>query len=208
MNDHDGIISTEGESMSVLIEDADKVFWKIAARIEKYDAATWDEAKALLERLGYDRDPFSDELAALGVPYEVLDIPGNLLTTAGLTRVTSLITGGGGTAYDNANSRIGVGNSNTAAAVGQTDLQASAGSGNRQFKVMDATYPTVSAGVITWKSTFASGEANFAWEEWCIDNGTSDGTTVTAAMLNRKVTTVGTKTSASAWAFTVTLTLS
>lgn len=208
MRDDDTIRGVEGESVAVAVLDADNVFWNIAAKIEKFDASVWDEAKGLLERLGYERDPFGDELAALGTPYETVDVPGNLLTTAGLNRMTSLIVVAGGQGYNNANSRVGVGNSNTAAAVGQTDLQAAAGSSNRQFQVMDATYPTQANGLITWRSTFATGEANFAWEEWCIDNGTSAGTTVTAVMLNRKVTTIGTKTSASAWVFTVTLTLS
>ena len=74
---------------------------------------------------------------------------------------------------------------------------------------MDATFPTTSNGVITFKSTYASGEANFVWNEWCVDIGTptvTDGTTVNALMLNRKVASLGTKASGS-WVLTATITL-
>lgn len=144
-------------------------------------------------------------------PYEVVVSPGNLLTTAGLTRITSLITAAGGQGATNTSSRIGVGNSSTAEAVGQTDLQAAAGASNRYFMTMDATFPTTSAGVITWKATFGTADGNFAWNEWCIDIGTptvTAGTTVNATMLNRKVASLGTKTSAGTWVATATITLS
>lgn len=144
-------------------------------------------------------------------PYEVIERAGNLLTTAGLTRITSLIIAGGGQGATNTASRIGVGNSSTAAAVGQTDLQAAAGASNRYFMTMDATYPQVSAGVITFKATFGTADGNFAWNEWCIDIGTptvAAGTTVNATMLNRAVQSLGTKTSAGTWVATATITLS
>lgn len=144
-------------------------------------------------------------------PYEIVEVEGNLLTTAGLTRITSLILGAGGQAATATAARIGVGNSSTAAAVGQTDLQAAAGAANRQFKVMDATYPQSSAGVMTFRSTFGTTEANFTWAEWCIDIGAptvTDGTTVNATMLNRAVQALGTKTSAGTWVATATITLS
>jgi hypothetical protein len=67
---------------------------------------------------------------------------------------------------------------------------------------MDATYPQVSTNVITFRSTFATGDANFAWQEWGVFNASSAGT-----MLNRKVESLGTKTSAQTWQFTVTITL-
>jgi hypothetical protein len=77
---------------------------------------------------------------------------------------------------------------------------------------MDATYPSVSAGVITFKSTFASADGNFAWNEWGIDVATAtvaSGTTVGACLLNHKTSAaLGTKASGSSWAFTATITLS
>ena len=102
------------------------------------------------------------------------------------------------TPYNNANSYIGVGDSTTAFAVGQTDLQAAT---NKLRKAMDATYPQGGSNVITWRSTFATADANYAWQEWGVFNASSAGT-----MLNRKVESLGTKTSAQTWQFTVTLT--
>lgn len=103
------------------------------------------------------------------------------------------------TPFNNANSYIGVGDSTTAYAAGQTDLQAST---NKLRKAMDATYPQLATNVITFRSTFGTSDANFAWQEWGVFNAASGGT-----MLNRKVESLGTKTSAQTWQFTVTLTV-
>lgn len=185
----------------------DSIRWQPVAKVEKWDA----DQLAYVQRRSGILAPSGDVLASYVAPYETIEIPGNLLTTAGLNRITSLIIAGGGQAATNTSARLGVGNSTTAATVGQTDLQAAAGSANRQFKIMDATYPTQSNGVLTFKSTFPTTEANFAWQEWCVDIGTptvTDGTTVNALMLNRKVESLGTKTSAGTWALTATITIS
>jgi hypothetical protein len=68
---------------------------------------------------------------------------------------------------------------------------------------MDATYPTVANGVYTFRSTFATTDANFAWQEWAVFNASSTG-----RMLNRAVSSLGTKTSAQSWQLTVTITIS
>jgi len=119
------------------------------------------------------------------------------LTTAFRDYNTTLITGTG-TPFSNANSYIGVGDSTTAFAAGQTDLQAAS---NKLRKAMDATYPTIATNQLTFRSTFATGDANFAWQEWGVFNASSAGT-----MMNRKVESLGTKTSAQSWQFTVTVT--
>lgn len=189
------------------IEAADFITWSPVALVEKWDA---DQLAFVQRRTGI-LAPSGDVLAAHVAPYEVVEAAGNLLTTAGLNRLTSLMTAAGGQAATATSARLGVGNSTTAAAVGQTDLQAAAGAANRQFKVMDATYPTQANGVLTLKSTFPTTEANFAWDEWCVDIGTPtvvDGTTVAALMLNRRVQALGTKTSAGTWALTATITIS
>jgi hypothetical protein len=185
----------------------DFIKWQPVLTVEKWDA---DQLAWVTSKTGLVA-PSGDILAAHVAPYETIVSPGNLLTTAGLTRITSLITGGGGQAATNTSARIGVGNSSTAEAVGQTDLQAAAGSANRWFQIMDATYPQTSGGLMTFKSTFATGDGNFAWAEWCVDIGTPTVTstnTVNATMVNRKVQSLGTKTSAGTWAATATITLS
>lgn len=132
-------------------------------------------------------------------PYEVIEADGNILVDAGIAKMLDLLIGAGGTVFSNANAYIGVGDSTTAASAGQTDLQAAT---NKFRDAMEATYPSRSGNVLTFRSAFATGEANFAWEEWAIFNGSSGNT-----MLNRKVQALGTKTSGT-WTLTVTVTIS
>ncbi len=133
-------------------------------------------------------------------PYEVKEGEGNLLLNEGINELFALICGTGATKWDNSNARLGVGNSNTAAAATQTALQG----GSTEIKAMDGGYPTYGTSQkATFRATFASGEANFAWEEWSIDNGASG-----LKSLNRKVTSLGTKVSGTTWVFTVEVSLS
>lgn len=103
-----------------------------------------------------------------------------------------------GTPFSNGNSFLGVGDSTTAFSASQTDLVAAT---NHTRKAMDATYPSVATNVATFRATFATTDANYAWQEWGTFNASSAGT-----MLSRKVESLGTKTSAQTWQFTVTLT--
>lgn len=146
------------------------------------------------------------------LPYDVSVVKGNLLTTAGLTRLTNLLTAGGGVALTNTTLRIGVGNGAGTAAVGDTDLSAAAGSANRWFQIMDATFPSVSGAVLTAKSTFASGDGNFAWNEFGMDIAAAtvtSGNTVNTTLFNHKTSIAqGTKTAGQVWAATATVTFS
>ena len=121
------------------------------------------------------------------------------LTNAGRDLIAADIIGEAVTEFNNANAHIGVGDSTTAFAVAQTDLQAAT---NKLRKAMDATYPTRSGNVLTFRSTFATSEANFAWQEWAVFNAAAAGT-----MLNRKVESLGTKFSTQSWQITVTNTV-
>lgn len=120
------------------------------------------------------------------------------ITDAGRNHLVQAGIGAAVTAFNNANSYIGVGDSTTAFAAGQTDLQAAT---NKMRKAMDATYPTGGANVLTFRSTFATGDANWTWQEWGIFNAASGGT-----MLSRKVESLGTKTNTQTWQFTTVLT--
>lgn len=150
-------------------------------------------------------------------PYEVLEGEGNLLMYGGAScQWQTLIGNGTATAgqaltyFSNAQAAIGVGDSSTAAAATQTNLQGTTNVTDRIRVAMDATYPlhtdatTSGAATITFRSTFGTTVANFAWNEWGVFNSATDGT---GRMLNRKVESLGTKTSAATWTFTVTLTL-
>lgn len=118
------------------------------------------------------------------------------ITDAGRNHMVQATVGAAVTPFSNANAHIGVGASTTAFAAGQTDLITTP-----TRKAMDATYPTGATNVLTFRSTFATGDANIAWNEWGVFNAASGGT-----MLNRKVESLGTKTSTQTWQFTVTLT--
>ncbi len=119
------------------------------------------------------------------------------ITTAGRNHIVGAIVGTG-TAFSNANAYLGVGNSATAFSAAHTDLQGA----SKTRKAMDATFPTVATNVITATSTFATGDANHAWDEVGFFNAAAAGT-----MMSRVVTALGTKTVASVWVLTYTLTL-
>lgn len=161
---------------------AEPLTWRVAWQVEKFKA--------------HRRD----------TPYAIVHGHGNALVYGGASALWQRLIGTGVTAFDNTNAYIGVGDSSTAVTATQTDLQAST---NKHREAMDATYPTHTDGTgsssnaqITYKATFETGDANFAWQEWGIFNASSGG-----RMLNRKVASLGTKTSADTWVFTITITL-
>lgn len=120
------------------------------------------------------------------------------LTDAGRNHLVQAGIGAGPTFFNNANAFIGVGDSTTAFSAAHTDLQAAT---NKLRKAMDATFPSGGTNVITFRSTFGTSDANYAWQEWGVFNASSAGT-----MLSRKVESLGTKTSAQTWQFQVVLT--
>ena len=121
------------------------------------------------------------------------------ITNAMRDLLASAAIGAAYTTFANANAYIGVGDSTTAFAASQTDLQAAT---NKLRVAMDATYPTQATNVLTFRSTFSTAQANWAWQEWAVFNASSAGT-----MFVRKVESLGTKTSAQSWQITVTLTM-
>ena len=131
----------------------------------------------------------------------VSEVQGNLLLNEGIQLLEDLLIGAGGTAYNNASAYIGVGDSATAESASQTGLQAAS---NKTYKAMQATYPQRSAQTITWRSVFASADANYAWNEFTVVNGSSD----TGTNLNRKVAANGAKASGQTWTVDVSLTIS
>ena len=145
-------------------------------------------------------------------PYETTTVPGNLLTYGGASNLIECLIGNGtGTSsldltyFNNGNAYLGVGDSSSAVAATQTDLQASS---NKFRKAMEATFPTHTDGTTSaaasavWKSSFSTSQANWAWNEIALFNGSSGG-----RMLNRKLVSLGTKTSSDTWTLTLTVTL-
>jgi hypothetical protein len=125
---------------------------------------------------------------------------GNLALNEGLQSLIELICGlSSPTPWNSANARIGVGNSNTAASAVQTGLLG----GSTAFAAMDGTYPQRSSQTASWRGTFPDGQAEFAWEEFTVDNGA-----VGNVNLNRIVTPKGTKGAGETWSMTVQITFS
>lgn len=145
---------------------------------------------------------------------------GNLITTAGLGRLTSFLIGTGSlVGFTATTTRIGVGDSTTAAAAADTDLGAAAGSTHRWFQIVDSAptrvTTTVTNDAVQAVATFASGDGNFAWQEWAFNLGTATPTssaTVDASaganFFNHKIASFGTKASGASWAFTAKITFS
>ncbi|MDY0218804.1 MAG: hypothetical protein RBR14_05600 [Candidatus Cloacimonas acidaminovorans] len=143
----------------------------------------------------------SDEDVKTNKFYEEVVIEDNILVNAGINEMWKLIAGGTATAFNNANSYLGVGDSNTAAVATQTDLQAVT---NKIRKAMNATFPiSGTSQKITFQSDFGSAEANFAWKEFAVFNASSAG-----VMINRKVSDQGTKVSGQTWRLSLEITLS
>ena len=142
-----------------------------------------------------------DEAFRAGKAYSVSQIEGNLLLNEGIAVVLDLACGlDTPTAFDNANARIGVGDSATAAAATQTDLQAAT---NKTYKAMESGYPSRTDQTVTFRSVFGSSDANYSWQEFTVDNGASEALT-----LNRKVDDQGTKASGQTWTVDVSIELS
>lgn len=121
------------------------------------------------------------------------------LTTSGAQFLAKAATGlNSPTLFSLANACIGVGDSATAFAVAQSDLQAET---NKARKAVSSI--TESAGVLTAIATYSTSEGNFEWVEWGLFNASSGGT-----MLGRKVEspTLGTKVGTQVWTLTATVT--
>ena len=131
-------------------------------------------------------------------PYEVIEGEGNCLLNGGIDEMWDLITGDSANHFNSAGAQIGVGDSSTAAAAAQTDLQAAS---NKTYKAMDSGYPTSTTQKATFRASFGAGDANYAWNEWVVKQSTS------GKCLNRKVDSMGTK-SGGTWTLELSITLS
>lgn len=143
-------------------------------------------------------DKYEGEYQDGAVPFESLEFPNGYTNTGGALLLDLLI-GAGGTVFSNANANLGSGDSSTAFAASQTNLQAAT---NKLRKTMDSTFPSRASQVMTFKSTFLTTDANWVWNEVAIFNDPTAGT-----MLARSVGSYGTKTSAASWVLSYTLTV-
>jgi len=177
------------------VKKQDIAHWKCHAKLEKREGDI-DACKTPEERLAFLKNT---------VPYEVIEMEGNCLLNSGIDKIWDLVTGvvaGADHVYDgpanNDKATIGVGDSTDEEDATETDLQAAT---NKTYKTMEAGYPTSTTQKVTFKSSFGSADANYAWQEWVVKQVTS------AVCLNRKVESLGTK-STGTWTLEVDITLS
>lgn len=130
------------------------------------------------------------------LPYETITGE-NIALNEGMDIIFSIMCGGAGTVYSNANARIGIGDSATAALRTQAALIGA----NQSYNPMDSGFPTFGTNqTVVFKSTFGGTEANHSWQEWTVDNGS-----VALINLNRGVQDFGVKLSGETRALTIEL---
>jgi hypothetical protein len=186
-------------------------------RVERWDA---DQAEWAARKAGRDSgvtEPDGEHFRRYGLkPYLVTeDHDCNIVLQAGWT---ALLGGIAGTSVTNklsaTNGRIGVGTSTTAASWTQTALAGDTGSGSTtSYYQLVSGAPVIAAtsspATLTLSASFAGSVANFPWNEFGTDNYTASGVTTTGLgagyiLLNRGLSSQGTKSSGQVWVCTQT----
>lgn len=180
-----------------MVQVKEHVTWNCKARLLKYHEDITPFAKLGREALFHK----------LFKPFEVIEMEGNCLLNTGINEMWDIITGEHSADvadhyFDEANAQIGVGDSTDEEDATESDLQAAT---NKCYKAMETGFPTSLTQKATFKSSFGSSDANYAWNEWVVKS--VDGTNPTNICLNRKVESLGTK-STGTWTLEVDITLS
>ena len=123
----------------------------------------------------------------------------NLMLNEGIDEAFDLLTEtNAADYYTNTLARMGVGNDATAASATNTGLLG----GSTAFAAMEGGFPNLAtAQRVDFKGSFASGLAEFAWEEFSVDNGVTPN-----ANLQRLVSSKGTKSSGETWTAEIQIT--
>ena len=161
----------------------------------------------------------SEDHAAGARPDEIVCVQENLLVTGGINLMLNLLcnttfnTGlSGFTPYGSGTAVLRVGDTNTAATSGDTNLGGGGGSQGTNWdeSPMNSGYPTVVTTTATWQSTYGSTQANFQWNEVAVQNLNTGSQLPNSyrRILNHKVQNFGTKASGSTWTLTLTITVS
>lgn len=179
------------------VKITDLMFWKSTWRIDRFEDPMGEVEKFLREG-----GLIEEAVLRFGGYLDFSEFEGNCLLNEGIQAFEDLLAGlATPTKWDNANARVGVGDSNVAETPTQTGLQAAT---NKTWKPMDSGYPSRSAQELSWRGTFGGTDANYAWNEFTVVNAADD----TGANLNRKVSAQGTKTSGQTWVLTVKISIS
>jgi hypothetical protein len=174
--------------------------WKATLIITKFKDA--DSIVEAASRVGASSEMLRQRFSQHFLGQEVHE--GNMLVYLGITGIWKLIAGLSSppAVWNNAGAKIRVGTGSGAAAKADTLATFT----SPVDKGMDASYPqTIGTNndTCSWKATYGSGDANQAWNEFGVIN--SDGTPV---LLNRFVTSKGTKASGETWTCEIQIQLS
>jgi hypothetical protein len=171
-------------------------------RVDKY------RAKVDTARIGELREFWNEIKHGRLKPYEVLEAA-NVLLQSGLLEMWDLIKGASALHFDNTDTKIGIGNDATSPAASQTDLLGA----SKTYKAMDGGWPktrtdegSLGYGVFQTKSTFGTGDANYAWNEAVVKNE-NVGSGKSLCRGTNAGAGWGTKTDAATWVATHTITL-
>lgn len=186
--------------------------------VRRWDADQTNYVKGRLLRAGNIGflDPREYHFDALGVkPYSVTeDTDCNLIVHAGWAALLGGIAGTSiGTKFSGSAGRIGVGTSSTAATAADVQLGGdTGGSSTTSYYQLVSGAPVITTSVapatLVFTATFGSGNANYAWNEFGIDNGTASSVTTTSTgyvFINHGISAQGTKASGQTWNITATL---
>jgi hypothetical protein len=177
----------------------DKIGWKAHWAITKFHDLDDKIADAIHDGLTVEEAKVLYPGACFGTE----EIDHNVALNEGLQLLIGLIAGTSGdtgSAWDNGHAYLGVGESNTTAVATQVGLQGS----SKTYKAMDSTFPTRANQTCTWQATFASGDANYSWQEYTVVNASTD----TGKNLNRVCADKGTKASGETWTLQLAITFS
>lgn len=198
---------------------------EVASHHTMLTIAKWDTAASnwASKRLGGTSvgtsgfiQPTYEDFRHLGIaPDDQVELFGNLITNAGWTRVTLMLTTGAtGNQAGTGTTRIGVGTGSTGAGQASataTDMLSPTGATARFWQPIAAAATFPAANQLEWHSSFGTGDANFAWNEASTDIGAATVTTGTGAsnacFFNWKTAIAqGTKASGQTWTATWTFT--
>jgi len=141
-----------------------------------------------------------EALELFGVP-QFTSFDGNCLLNEGINELWTILCSASGTKFDNATAQTGVGDSTTAEAATQTDLQAAT---NKAYVGMMAGFPTYGTDQkAIWKSSYDGNTANYAWQEFIVRNGAT-----ALKDICRKVSSQGNKAVNQVWELSISISLS
>lgn len=179
--------------------------------VRRWDA---EQTSWVRERTGIEPDARHFDMYGVK-PYSVTeDFDTNLIVHAGWAALLGGIAGTSiGTKFSGTAGRIGVGTSSTAATAADVQLGGdTGGASTTSYYQLVSGAPvittTTAPATLVFAATFGTGNANFAWNEFGIDNGTASSVTTTSTgyvFINHGISAQGTKASGQTWNITATL---